>query len=182
MDEELRSNQTIYNKTIEELSVKDLKSHIEFVSLKENLKNNNNKKERESQSRNKIKIFLGNDRNSINKLMKTAVSLLKKNGKLNKIVNVILLIIYRIIIIVLVIRNLKLTKKLMVLKTGDAGISMSPITEKTILTPGTFIQYNLKKRNDSEGIYVDMISNLVFLIRKIARIISGNHLWVLCLL
>ena len=61
MDEELRSNQTIYNKTIEELSVKDLKSHIEFVSLKENLKNNNNKKERESQSRNKIKIFLGDE-------------------------------------------------------------------------------------------------------------------------
>ena len=52
--------------------------------------------------------------------------------------------------------NLKLTKKLMLVKTGDAGISMSPITEKTILTPGDKVRVRIELRSDRDMEYVHM--------------------------
>ena len=52
--------------------------------------------------------------------------------------------------------NLKLTKKLMLVKTGDAGISMSPITEKTILSPGDKVRVYITLRSDRDMEYVHM--------------------------
>ena len=82
-----KEKRVVKSKSICEFSVKDLKNHIEFVNLKENLVFK--KKENSSQSRNKLKIYLGKDRNSVKKLMNTAVSLLKSNNILSKMANVI---------------------------------------------------------------------------------------------
>lgn len=52
--------------------------------------------------------------------------------------------------------NLKLTKKLFLVKTGDAGISMSPITEKTILAPGDKVRVRIELFSDRDMEYVHM--------------------------
>jgi hypothetical protein len=52
--------------------------------------------------------------------------------------------------------NLKLSKKLFLVKTGDAGISMSPVTEKTILTPGDKVRVRIELRSDRDMEYVHM--------------------------
>lgn len=51
---------------------------------------------------------------------------------------------------------LKLTKKLFLVKTGDAGISMSPVTEKTILNTGDKVRVRIELFTDRDMEYVHM--------------------------
>jgi hypothetical protein len=51
---------------------------------------------------------------------------------------------------------LKLSKKLMLVNTGDAGISMSPITEKTVLKPGDKVRVRIELRSDRDMEFVHM--------------------------
>jgi hypothetical protein len=83
-----KDKKTTKSKSICELSVKDLKTHIDYVCLKEHLSPNPCQGGQMSKSRNKLKICIGKDRKSIDKLMKTAVNLLKNNNTLFQMADV----------------------------------------------------------------------------------------------
>lgn len=74
-----------------ESSIKDIKPFVEYVFLKENLFPKE-KTVNSSTHRNPVKLLIGKNRESINKIVKTAYSLSKYNSKLTKLADVLYLL------------------------------------------------------------------------------------------